>query len=125
MPYEKKSSKIFQYPMDNVYQSTISCIKLMGGKITKQDVGKGILHAQMDKKLFGNYLGDRSQLEIQFTDEGNAQTSMNIFAFPLNAVGQKLMFGAREGVVDAIISTLYQQLEKHLQDTCLSSGYSK
>ncbi|HAF62466.1 MAG TPA: hypothetical protein DCK95_09080 [Anaerolineaceae bacterium] len=117
MPYEKKANKIFRYPLDHVYQSTIFCVNYMGGKIIKQDQEKGILFAQMDKKLFGKYLGDRSQLEIQFRDEGNSQTSMYIFAYPLNAVGQKLMFGAREGVVDTIISTLYQEMEKHLQDT--------
>lgn len=116
MPYEKESTKMFQYPLNHVYQSAIFCIKYMGGKIIKQDQEKGILHAQMDKKLFGNYLGDRSQLEIQFTDEGNTQTSIYIFAYPLNAVGQKLMFGARKGVVDKIISTFYQELEKYLQD---------
>ena len=116
MPYEKESTRMINYPLDNVYQSATYCIKYMGGKIIKQDIEKGILYAQMDKKLFGNYLGDRSKLEIQFTSEGSTGTKIYIFAFPLNAVGQKLMFGAREGVVDKIIETFYQELEKHLQD---------
>lgn len=116
MPYEQKSNRTFPYPMQMVFQSTLSCIKQMGGKIIKQDQEKGTLQAQMDKKLFGDYLGDRSQLEIQLVDEGETQTSINIFAFPLNAVGQKLMFGAREGVVETIISTLYQLMNKNLQD---------
>ena len=117
MPYEHKSNRTFPYPMQMVFQSTLSCIKHMGGKIIKQDQGKGTLQAQMDKKLFGDYLGDRSQLEIQLVEEGETQTSMNIFAFPLNAVGQKLMFGAREGVVETVINTLYQLMEKQLKET--------
>ncbi|MGV8024993.1 MAG: hypothetical protein AB2L18_00340 [Anaerolineaceae bacterium] len=117
MPYEKESNKTFQYPLNNVYQSAIFCVQHMGGKIIKQDQEKGILYAQMDKKLFGDYLGDRSQLEIQFMNDDNKKTNIHIFSYPLNAVGQKLMFGAREGVVDKIINTFYQEMEKHLQDT--------
>ncbi len=117
MPYEKKALKIFQQPQDILFTTAIHTIQYMGGKVIKQDQAKGTLIAQMDKKLLGDYLGDRSQLEIQLVDEGETQTSMHIFAFPLNAVGQKLMFGAREGVVETIISTLYQLLEKQLQET--------
>jgi len=115
MPYEQKSTKTIPYPRDQVFQAARATVPYMGGKILKQDEEKGILHAQMDKKLFGNYLGDRSKLEIQFTDEGEGQTAIHIFAYPLDAIGQKLMFGARKGVVDTIISTFYQELEKHLQ----------
>ena len=120
MPYEQESEKVMDYPLEDVYKSAVFCIKHMGGKVIKQDQGKGILHAQMDKKLFGNYLGDRSQLEIQFTQEGDTGTKIYIFAFPLNAIGQKLMFGARKGVVDTIIKTFYEEVEKYLQKNCLS-----
>lgn len=115
MPYEQSSNKTIPYPRDQVFQAAKAIVPSMGGKILKEDEEKGILHAQMDKKLFGNYLGDRSKLEMQFTEEGKDSTNISIFAYPLDAVGQKLMFGARKGVVETIIKTFYEELEKHLK----------
>ena len=115
MPYEKKSSKIFSYPLETVFQAAKTCVPFMGGKILKEDEKKGLLHAQMDKKLFGDYLGDRSKLEMTFTSSAENETNVAIFAYPLNAVGQKLMFGAREGVVETMLAAFYEQLGKHLK----------
>ena len=88
----------------------------MGGKILKDEQGDGVLHAQMDKKLFGDYLGDRSKLEIKFTEAANNETEVYIYAYPLNAVGQKLMFGARKDVVERMIAAFYEEIEKRLQE---------
>ncbi len=115
MPYEQTSSKTISYPLGQAFQAAKETITYMGGKILKENEEKGILHAQMDKKLFGDYLGDRSKLEIQFTDEGKGSTGISILAYPLDAVGQKLMFGARKGVVETILKTFYQEIEKYLQ----------
>jgi len=68
----------------------------------------------MDKKLFGNVLGDRSKMEIQFAVGDSGETSVYINAYPLNAVGQKLMFGARKGVVETVIEVFYDEMEKSL-----------
>jgi hypothetical protein len=115
MPYEQQSSKKIPFPLEKVFSSTLSTLQFMGGKIIKNDVERGILTAQMDKKLFGNYLGDRSQVEINFIREADEGTTINIFAYPLNAIGQKLLFGARKGVVETIIRVFYQELEKRLE----------
>jgi hypothetical protein len=89
MPYEQKSSQSFPYPMEKVFAAAITSVQHMGGKVVKKDEKKGALIAHMDKKLFGNYLGDRSQVEIRFTPAEDNATQMDVFAFPLNAVGQK------------------------------------
>lgn len=121
MPYEKESEQVVDYPLEDVFKAAIFCIKHMGGKVIKQDQEKGILHAQMDKKLFGNYLGDRSKLEVQFMEQEKGQTDIHIFAYPLDAIGQKLMFGARKGVLDTILKTFYQEIEKYLQENSPSA----
>ena len=116
MPYEQESNKKLSYPMDAVFQAAKYCVTYMGGKILKEDQKIGLLHAQMDKKLFGDYLGDRSKLEISFTNEEANETIIYIIAFPLTAVGQKLLFGARKGAVETMVSAFYEQVEKRLQD---------
>lgn len=115
MPFEKEFTKTINFSIDDVYKSAVFCIKHMGGKILKEDTHQRILHAQMDKKLFGDYLGDRSKLEIEFTEVGDEETKTYIYAYPLNAVGQKLMFGARKGVVERIIPAFFKEIENHLQ----------
>ena len=114
MPFEKEITKIVKYPLGEVFEAAKFCVAHMGGKVLKADLDQGMLYAQMDKKLFGDYLGDRSKLEIKFTGEINDQTEIYIFAYPLNAVGQKLMFGAREGVVETITAAFFEEVEKHL-----------
>ncbi len=86
----------------------------MKGKIKVHDLEGKRLHAQIDKKLYGKILGDRSALEITFTEEEEDATSIEINAYPLNAVGQKLMFGARNGVVETVLKAFYQEMEKQL-----------
>ncbi len=42
---------------------------------------------------------------------------MNIYGYPLNAVGQKLLFGARPGVVETVISVLFEEVQKKLTES--------
>ena len=114
MPFEKESQRSFTYPLAEVFQAAKHCVTYMGGKVLKENEQNGLLHAQMDKKLFGDYLGDRSKLEMQFTSVNENETEINIFAYPLNAVGQKLMFGARDGVVETVMDAFFTEVEKHL-----------
>jgi hypothetical protein len=114
MPYEKESKQSFSYPLADVFQAAKHCVTYMGGKVLKEDEKKGLLHAQMDKKLFGDYLGDRSKLEMQITSADENETEIYIYAYPLNAVGQKLMFGAREGVVETIMAAFFKEVAKRL-----------
>lgn len=114
MPYEKKQSKQFDYPFEKVFQAVQMTVKDLGGKILKNEPDKKLLHAQMDKRMKGEMLGDRSKLEMQFSEEDASHTTLSIFAYPLNAVGQKLMFGARKGVVERVIAILLEDVEKRL-----------
>lgn len=113
MPYDVNSAKTYAYPLKKVYESAYLSIVAMGGKVIKNDVANGRLQGQMDKKLYGKILGDRSLLDITLT-EAEGETNMAILAYPLNAVNQKLMFGARPGVVQTVVAAFYNEVEKRL-----------
>jgi hypothetical protein len=117
MPYEIKKSKNYNHPFEKVYRSAYLCTKKLGGKILKHDPDNKELHVQMDKKLKGDVLGDRSKLEISFVEISCEETSMSIYGFPLNAVGQKLMFGARPGVVEKVLTVFFEEVEKKLMES--------
>jgi hypothetical protein len=115
MPLEKTVSKTFNYPFEKVYEAAYLSIKPMGGKVVKNDPDNKQLYAQMDKKLFGKVLGDRSMLEVTFNAESEGSTRIDILAYPLNAIWQKLMFGARPGVVETVISAFFIEIDKYLE----------
>ncbi len=114
MPYEKKRTEVFDHPFTDVYRAAFVCAKELGGKILKNEPEKKLLHAQMYKRMKGETLGDRSQFEMTFVEEESGQTTIQIFAYPLNAVGQKLMFGARKGAVERALTIFIEEVKNRL-----------
>ena len=113
MPYEVNSAKKYAYPLNKIYESAYLSIVAMGGKVTRNDVKNGRLQGQMDKKLYGKILGDRSLLDITLT-EADGETNMAVLGYPLNAINQKLMFGARPGVVQTVLAAFFEEVDKRL-----------
>lgn len=115
MPFEVKKSKKFLYSYEQVYKAAYLCAKNLGGKVILHQPDNKKMHADMDKKLQGKVLGDRSRLEFTFLVEESNETTVNIYGYPLNAVNQKLMFGARPGVVETVITVLFEEMDKKLE----------
>lgn len=116
MPYTVKVSKTFNFPYIDTYKSVYLSIKALKGKILLHEPDEKRLHAQMDKKLYGSYLGDRSRLEIEFISESEGETTLEIIAYPVNPIGQKLMFGARKGVIPKVLEALYNETHTRLSE---------
>lgn len=116
MPFEVKKSKEFGYSFEEVYKAAYLCTKALGGKVIVHKPEAKQMQATMDKKLQGKVLGDRSNLEFKFVPSDVGSTVVEIFGYPLNAIGQKLMFGARPGVVDTVIKVMFEEMEKKLQE---------
>ena len=104
----------FPYPFAETYRSAYNSAKAMKGKILEHDPEKRTMLIQFDKKLYGKYLGDRSRFEIQFSEGEGSETTLTILAYPVNPIGQKLMFGQRKGVIPAVSEAFYLEMEKRL-----------
>jgi len=120
MPYEVKKSKEFGYAFEDVYKAAYLCTKALGGKVVLHKPDDKKMHAEMDKKMQGKVLGDRSHLEFTFVLNDTGGVVVEIFGYPLNAIGQKLMFGARPGVVDTVIRVMFEEMEKKLKEGLIS-----
>lgn len=116
MPYTIKATQVFNHPYIEVYKSLYLSVQAMQGKILVHDPDNKRFEAQMDKKLYGKVLGDRSKLEVSFAEDSEAQTSVMITAYPVNPIGQKLMFGARKGVVPRVLEALQEEMESRLEE---------
>jgi hypothetical protein len=58
-------------------------------------------------------LGDRTQFAATISDN-DGKTTVAIEVYPLNAVGQQLMFGARRGVSRTVANWFFAHLEHRL-----------
>lgn len=114
MPFEISRVMTYSQPWEEVYKAAYLTVQELGGKVVKHDLANKQLFGQMDKKFQGRLLGDRSQLEMKFSTDADGKTVLSMYAYPLNAVGQKLMFGARKGVVEAVLAGFFEEVAKKL-----------
>lgn len=60
------------------------------------------------------HFGERTHLAVEVTAAGEGST-LALTAYPLNAVGQKLMFGARKGVTKTVVSWFWAHVDNQLK----------
>lgn len=109
-PFDQYDEHTFSSSVKQVIEALAAGAKRLGATVKATDVATGLFEAQFDKKMRGKILGDRSWVEVHVTAKGGT-AHCSLYAFPLNAIGQKLMFGARDGVVDAVIAALWEETE--------------
>lgn len=109
-PFDQRAEHRFEGSVTAVTEALAVGAKRLGADVKHLDAAAGTFAAQFDKKMRGKILGDRSWVEVRIAASG-ATTLCSLYAFPLNAIGQKLMFGARAGVVDAVIAALWEETE--------------
>jgi hypothetical protein len=84
------------------------------GKLKQQDPAVGTIVAIFNKKILGNVLGDRTEMNIQITPAGNDRCDIAVTIYPIDPVGRKLMFGARKGVSRTVLDWFWAHLEHRL-----------
>ena len=112
-PFDQYDEHTFSSSVEALLDALATGAKRLGATVKAMDVATGVFDAQFDKKMRGKILGDRSWVEVHVTAKGGT-AHCSLYAFPLNAIGQKLMFGARDGVVDAVIAALWEETELEL-----------
>ena len=106
--------KQYESGVNDVYEAALGAIAGLEGKVLNQDPAAGVVEARFDKKILGKVLGDRTQMKVTITNPENGSSAVAVEIYPLNAVGQKLMFGARKGVSRTVADWFYAHLEHRL-----------
>jgi hypothetical protein len=109
--YTVTESKTYNQPVDAIVKSAIETISKLGGSQSKKSKPEaGRLDANFNKKIGSQPLNNRIQLEVNVTSQSPEQCIVSIVAYPIDPVGQKLMFGVRgqpaRAVVDAFLGGL-------------------
>lgn len=113
MPFEVHQEKTYSQGRSKVYDAAKKSVEKLKGQMLKSKAEDFQFEVKFDKTLLGKVLGDRTQMTcvVQADGEGS-KVVMDIF--PLDAVGRKLMFGARKGVSEEVINLFTQYLESSL-----------
>jgi len=112
--YTVKETRSYAQPNDKTYQAALKAIAGLEGKVLSQDQAAGTIKGQFSKTIHGKVLGDRSEMLINVASNSDGQSSVTIEAYPINPVGQKLLFGARKGVVPTVVGWFWAHVEHNL-----------
>ena len=114
-PFDQYDEHTFSSSVAQVTEALAAGAKRLGAVVKATDAATGVLDAQFDKKMRGKILGDRSWVEVRVTAKGGT-AHCSLYAFPLNAIGQKLMFGARAPRPRARQSLSYRAANRNLHE---------
>ena len=114
MPYDVHQEKAYSQDARTVYGAALKSVEKLNGKILSSSPTDLRFEVKFDKTILGTVLGDRTQLTCVVRTEGD-ENKVVIDAYPLDAVGRKLMFGARKGVTQTVIDLLITHLENNLK----------
>ena len=111
MSYTIQEQKQYTTSAATTHAAALKAIAGLEGKLLKQDATNIV--ATFHKTILGKVLGDRTHLTVTIT---STQTGCDVATavYPLNAVGQKLMFGARKGVSRTVSNWFFAHFEHHL-----------
>lgn len=111
MTLEQHLEKTINKDAQSVYQAALAAVEYLKGA---QDAGKpapGRLAVMFPKVILGKTLGERTHLDFQVQAQGDGSLVV-LDAYPLDAIGRKLMFGARKGVTQAVVDLFVEALEE-------------
>jgi hypothetical protein len=106
-----KQHKDYPTPVDATSRAAREAIAALGGK--PLSAAGDVIEAKFEKTVLGKVLGDRTQAKLSVMSHAGG-SRVEIEVFPLNAIGQRLMFGERRGVSETIVAWLFAHLEHRL-----------
>lgn len=111
MSFVVKETKTYNQAAADVVKSAEAAITQLGGKPSKKNKPeKGHLEANFNKKIGGKPIDNRIQLEVDVASQSGDQCTVNIVAYPVDPMGNKLSFGVRgqpgKVVLDAFLENL-------------------
>jgi len=113
MSFEKHEEKEYPQDVKSVYAAATKAVETLEGKIATQTPESFQFEAKFPKTILKNTLGERTHLTcVVRPQEDGSQVVVD--AYPLDALERKLMFGARKGVTQTVVTWFIAHLEHHL-----------
>ena len=112
MAYEAKQRKTYNRSAEFISQSVSEIVTNLGGKESKKsNPAKGRLDANFNKKIKGEYINNRIQLQVKIAPQSPEQCLVSAISYPVDPVGQKLAFGVQGEPAKVVIDTFFGELD--------------
>lgn len=113
MPFEQHVEKTYAMDPQAVYQAALKATEKLEGKTLVTDAAHSKVEAHFPKVILKQTLGERTYICCEVRpQEGGSLVAID--AYPLDAVNRKLMFGARKGVTQTVVTWFIAHLENNL-----------
>ena len=113
MPFEQHQEKNFAKDVESIYQAAVQATQKLDGKMISSNPETHRFTARFPKVVLGKTLGERTELSCEVRTDGEGGIAV-VDAFPLDAVERKLMFGARPGVTQTVVTWFLAYVENGL-----------
>ena len=113
MPFEQHQEKNYAKDAQSIYQAAWKATEKLEGKIISSAPEQYRFTARFPKVILGKTLGERTELSCEVRANGEGGMAV-VDAFPLDALERKLMFGARKGVTQTVVTWFIAHLEHNL-----------
>jgi hypothetical protein len=113
MATEQHLEKTLPQSPQSVYQAALRATEKLEGKLVSSSAEGMKLEAKFPKTIMGNVLGERTYLSCEVRPQGEG-SQVVVDAYPLDALERKLLFGARKGVTQTVVTWFLAHLEHNL-----------
>ena len=114
MPYTVTETRTYSHAPDVVYTAAKGAMEGLEGKFEEESAENMTLVAKFHKTVLGKVLGDRAWVQVVISPADDGTASLALTAYPLDAIGSKLLFGARKGALKTLLAWFYAHLEHRL-----------
>lgn len=113
MGIEKHEEREYPQNVQSVYDAALKAVETLEGKFASQSPEGFQFEAKFPKTILKKTLGERTHLTCVVRPQGEA-SQVVVDAYPLDALERKLMFGARKGVTQTVVTWFMAHLDHHL-----------
>ncbi len=114
MPYERHEERKYPKDAQSVYAAALKATETLQGKVISSSPEKFRVEANFPKVVLGKVLGERTYCACEVQTQGEDGSLVMVDAYPLDALNRKLMFGARKGVTQTLVTWFIAHLEHNL-----------
>ncbi|MCK6629978.1 MAG: hypothetical protein L6R45_32985 [Anaerolineae bacterium] len=112
MAYDVKQVKTYQQPAQAMSQLAAAVVAKLGGKADKKsNPAAGHIEVTFNKQVKNQMLPNRIQLVVKLEAASPESSQLSVLAYPVDPVGNKLMFGVRGNAARTVVDTFLAELE--------------
>lgn len=112
MAYDVKQAKSYQQPAQAMSQLAAATVARLGGKADKKNnPAAGHIEVTFNKQVKNQMLPNRIQLVVKLEAVSPESSQLSVLAYPVDPVGNKLMFGVRGNAARTVVDAFWAELE--------------